>query len=301
MNMKDYIEKEIAIENSNLKEIWVTNRYKMIRAGVFENSSKIAAITVPNPVKRICNYAFSGCKELTTVNLPESLCFIGCGAFQGCTKLESITFPPNLVEISNNAFWNCCNLTSISLPDSLRSIGYSAFRGCSKLEAITIPQNVEKVSGSAFFNCRNLKSVTVLGSFLPYFSGCYFISSITIGKNLQEFDDEAFLECKHIKSIVVDENNPFYDSRNNCNALIETGSDTLLLACNSTKIPEGIKHISERAFSDCGRIKTLSLPSSLETIKRLPENVKKIIVPKGHKREFKKKLPWTKGIEIIEK
>lgn len=252
--MKDYIEKEIAIENSSLKEVWISNRYVMVPAGVFNNSSSIASINIPNPVKRICNCAFRNCKELTTINLP----------------------------------------------DSLRSIGQCAFMDCRKLESITLPRNANEISSNAFLRCRNLKSVTIHGSNLPVFSGCRFISSITIGENLQVFDSNAFLGCKHIKSIVVDENNTHYDSRNNCNAIIETSSNTLILGCNTSKIPDGVKHISKRAFADCGRMKNISLPNSLESIGSLPSSIQKIFIPKGTKDKFRQLLPRKKS-KLIEK
>lgn len=249
------IEKEIAIKNSNLKEVWISNRYVMVHAGAFCGDSTISSVIIPNSVNRICTNAFRQCKELTSVSLPDSQCYISCWAFGGCNKLESITLPRNLGGISENAF----------------------------------------------MYCKNLKSITILGSFLPVLIGCPNISSITIGENLKIFNPEAFLGCKHIKSIIIDENNSLYDSRNNCNAIVETKSDTLLLACNATKIPEGIRHIHKRAFIDCGRIRTLSLPSSLESIESLPKNVKKIIVPKGRKLEFKKMLPRSRGILLVEK
>ena len=253
--MNDYIEKEIAIENSNLKEVWFSNHYAMIHS-ILRDNQNVGSVIIPNPVKKICNFAFSRCYELTSVSLPESLCFIGSGAF------------------------NCCR----------------------KLKSIIIPQNVTELGGDdAFSGCWELTSVTILGCVLPKFRFCRKISTITIGENLDNINPNAFNDCKNIKSIVVDQNNKYFDSRNNCNAIIETKTDTLLLACNSTTIPDGIKHISSRAFWNCGRIKTLSLPNSLETIERLPDNVTKIIVPKGRKQEFKKKLPWTRGFVLEEK
>ncbi len=253
--MKNYIEKELAIDNSTLKEIWLSNRYTMVPSGVLDSVSGIvSSIIVPYPVRRICNSAFRGCDELISVSLPDSLC----------------------------------------------SIGSAAFFGCSKLESITIPSNVSDISYSAFSQCWNLTSVTILGSVLPNFKSCRKISSITIGDNLKDFNIDSFSNCKNIHTIIVDKKNKYYDSRENCNAIIETISDTLLFACNSTKIPEGIKHIKGPAFWNCGRIKTLSLPGSLETIDRLPENVKIIFVPIGRKQYFKKILPWTNGIELVE-
>lgn len=251
--MDKYIEKEIAIENCNLKEVWFSNRYSMIH-DILRFNREIYSVIIPDPVKRICNHAFSFCEELTSVSLPDSLCSIGNGAFCRCSKLKSIT----------------------------------------------IPCNVKEIGGNVFRGCRELSSVTILSRIIPDFSYCKKISSIYIGENLEEFDKASFDGCKNIKSIVVDKNNKFYDSRNNCNGIIETKSNTLIFACNTTKIPEGVKHIDSRAFWDCGRIKTLSLPSSLESIERLPENVNKIIVPKGRKREFERMLPWNHEFTFVE-
>lgn len=259
--MNIYVEKELAIENSNLKEVWISNRYAMVRAGIFNHNSSISSIIVPNPVKRICNSAFSRCEELTSVSLPDSLC----------------------------------------------SIGNSAFSFCRNLKSITIPRNVSEIGCGAFAGCLELASITILGSVFPYLGSRKKLSTIIIGENLKEFRSHYLNECKNIKTIVVDENNKTYDSRNNCNAIIETASETLIYACNSTKIPEGIKHISAGAFENCGRIKTLSLPNSLETIDSLPENVKTIIVPKGCQQEFKKcylevgESSWTKNRHIDSK
>lgn len=257
--MNKYIEKEVAIENSNLKEVWISSRYTLVRAGVFNYDPSIYSLIIPNPVKRICNGAFSRCEELT----------------------------------------------SVSLPDSLVSIGHWAFSRCPKLTSITIPQNVTEVGHGIFRGCRELTSVTVLGSVLPDFCMNKKLSTIKIGENLDIINlyafENSFIGCNNIKTIIIDENNKYFDSRNNCNAIIHTSSDTLVLACNSTVIPEGIKHISAGAFKNCGRKKTLSLPESIESIKSLPDNVKKIIVPKGRKVEFKKKLPWKRGIILEEK
>lgn len=239
-------------------------------------------------------------KDLKEIRILNGITRIPVDSFKFHAAVSIVTLPDTIKYIYSGCFSYCRELETVNLPDSLLYIGSFAFAGCNKLSSIIIPHNVNYIGGGAFCYCRSLISVIILGSVLPLFQNCSKLSSIMIGENLQDFDLNSFCECKNIKSIVVDTNNPIYDSRNDCNAIIESKSDTLLLACNSTIIPNGIKHISWRAFRECGRIRTLLLPESLETIDGLPDNVKKIIVPKGRKMEFKKKLPWTRGIELVE-
>lgn len=250
--MNEYIEKEVAIENSNLKEVWFSNRYAMIHS-ILSGNQNVGSVIIPNPVKRICNGAFSRCEELTSVSLPDSLCSIGSCAFLRCRKLSSITIPRNVTELGSFIFGGCWNLTS----------------------------------------------VTILGSVLPDFSTCRKLSTIIIGENLKEFDVNSFSSCKNIKTIVVDKNNQLYDSRDNCNAIIETKSNTLILGCNSSIIPNGIKSIREGAFTACGRMRNISLPESLEHIGSIPISIQKIHIPKGSMGKFRQLLPYRKK-QLIE-
>ena len=97
--------------------------------------------SVPQGIREIGDYAFSGCDSLTGITLPDSITSIGSLAFSGCSSLINVTLPDSITSIGDSAFWGCSSLTSVTLPDSLASIGYSAFYNCSPSLVITVPRD----------------------------------------------------------------------------------------------------------------------------------------------------------------
>ena len=176
---------------------------------------------------------FLGCDNLTSITIPNSVTEIGEKAFRGCSNLTSVTIPDSVTEIGEGAFYGCTSLTFITIPDSVRKIGEDAFSGCENLTSITIPGSVKKIGYRAFSGCSSLTSI----------SGC---SSLT--------------------SIVVDKNNPKYDSRDNCNAIIETETNTLIQGCQNTVIPDSVEIIGEGAFAGCTGLKSVIIPDSVTEI-----------------------------------
>ena len=122
--------------------------------------SATGAVTIPNGVITIDQYAFSGCSGLTSVTIPDSVTTIGYEAFYDCENLESVTLGKNVKTIGRYAFEYCYKLTSIEIPDSVTEIGNSAFYYCSGLTNVTIPDSVTKIGYNAFSGCEALTSVT---------------------------------------------------------------------------------------------------------------------------------------------
>ncbi|MBR5170637.1 MAG: leucine-rich repeat protein, partial [Muribaculaceae bacterium] len=98
------------------------------------------------------------------------------------------------------------------------------------------------------------------------FEGCESLTSIVIPNSVTEIGDEAFDYCPGLTSIVVESGNPSYDSRNNCNAIIESASNTLFVGCKNTIIPNSVTAIADWAFAGCESLTSIVIPNSVTSI-----------------------------------
>ena len=98
------------------------------------------------------------------------------------------------------------------------------------------------------------------------FKGCENLTSIVIPDSVTTIESVAFWGCKNLKSIVVEEGNPKYDSRNNCNAIIETATNTLVCGCSTTIIPNSVTTIGSEAFGGCENLTSIVIPDSVTEI-----------------------------------
>ena len=180
---------------------------------------------------------------------------IGDNAFSGCVNLSAITLPPTITSIGNYAFGYsvdnlgypvpCSSLQSIVIPPSVTTIGYYAFSR-SGLTEVILPPSVTSIGTLAFGDCDNLEYV-------------YLPASVT------SIEGNAFTGTS-IWTIEVDQENPVYDSRGGCNAIIQTDINKLITGCKSTVIPDDVVSIGVSAFENATGLTTINLPSSVESI-----------------------------------
>ena len=214
---------------------------------LYVNGTEVTNLIIPSSVTSIRSRTFEGCAGLTSVTIPNSITSIGGLAFYGCTGLTSVSIGNNVTSIGQNAFRNCSRLTSVSIPNSVTSIGSYAFSDCTGLTSVSIGNNVTSIGDHAFRNCSRLTSVTIPNSVT-------YIGSL------------AFYGCTGFTSIVVENGNTVYDSRNNCNALIETATNTLITGCMNTTIPNSVTSIGSYAFSDCEVLTSITIPNCVTSI-----------------------------------
>ena len=285
------------------KNTTIPNSVTSIGVGAFQYCSGLTFITIPNSVTSIGDSAFSGCSGLTSVVIPNSVTSIGERAFDGCSGLTSITIPNSVTSIGYYAFDGCSGLTSVVIPNSVTTIYDYAFLGCSGLTMITIPNTVTFIGYGAFYGCSGLTSIVVEEGNTEYdsrnncnaiiesssntliagckntiipnsvtaidgyaFYRCNGLTSITIPNSVTSIGDDAFSGCGGLISIVVEEGNAKYDSRNNCNAIIETSSNTLIIGCKNTTIPNSVTSIGKGAFSECSALTSITIPNCVTSI-----------------------------------
>lgn len=232
------------------------------------NAYSLKSVELPNTITEIGTFAFCSCENLTSINIPTSLTYIGDYAFTGCTVIEHIDIPNSVSYLGDGCFKET-NISSINIPDIIDRIGDETFSKCSYLTSVTIPNSVTFIGNAAFFNCNNISpdipnKVNSIG--MTAFYGCN-LSSVNINKDVNYIGMAAFSNNPNISSIVVDALNTRYDSRNNCNAIIETSTNKLIAGCNNTIIPNTVVSIDERVFYGCSLLSSVTIPNLVTEIK----------------------------------
>ena len=133
------------------------------------------------------------------------------------------------------------------IPEGTTEIGEWAFNNCTGLTSIEIPDSVTSIGECAF-------------------KGCTGLTSIVIPDSVTEIGERAFEECSNLISMKVTDDNPKYDSRGGCNAIIETESNKLLFGCQSTIIPDSVTEIGEYVFLNCKGLTSIVIPGSVTEI-----------------------------------
>ena len=217
----------------------------------FEGCSSLKSVIIPNNIKRYFNWeAFEGSALYNDPSNWEN----GALYIDNCLiKLDkdfvgNCTIKENTYLIAEWAFRDCTSLTSVTIPNSIKIIGDGAFSGCKSLTSVNIPNSVTEIGSNAF-------------------EGCSALASVTIPNSVTEIGNYIFKDCSSLTSIVVDIANEYYDSRGNCNAVIETSTNRLLFGCKNTTIPNSVTGIEWYAFEGHSSLTSINIPNSVTEIR----------------------------------
>ncbi len=222
----------------------------------------------------IPDYAFFGCKTLTSITIPENITAIGGGAFQNCPKLTTVIFNarncsvahtilgdnitpafnnpaisrvefgPLVTNIPNYIFWGCKGLTDVVFGENIETIGQSAFFGCSALNNITIPEGITEIGGRAFGDCSSLNTIT--------FNALNCVNMVTMENNVPM---PAF-ENKSLSAV-------------NFGNKVEIIPDYAFSNCPNLKtftIPASVRHIGYKSFYGCKSLQSVTIPDGVTSI-----------------------------------
>ena len=285
---------------TSLLSVSFSEQARAIENYAFSACSALTSVSINEGLTTISDYAFRNCAALKTINIPSSVTSIGYNSFQGCygftsikldckivqswfsgrTSLQEVVMGEGVTEIASRAFYNCSSLSSVTIPNSLTTIGSEAFLGTAWYNAMsdgmvyigntaykykgTMPDNTDivlkegttSIAANAFQNCTGLRSINIPKS----------VTDIPIKSLYGGTTNLVFNGCTNLVSITIEEGNAKYDSRNNCNAIIDKETSTLLMGCKGTIIPDDVTTIDTGAFSGCTGLTSIKIPSSVTAI-----------------------------------
>lgn len=260
------------MDTSNIKKIVMPDTVTYIGESAFADSSDgvpLEEVVLSKNLKTIGPWAFSGCFELKSIDIPESVTEIENGAFSGCYSLKNFNVSQN-TNFGNCVFgaypwtsipalsddynvwlydenasdffvWNGClfayrgSSKTPVIPSGVCGIGDNVFEN-SDITGVTIPEGVRYINSGAFQNCTALKSVKFPNSLKRIgsvaFSGCTSLSSVTFGSGLKSIEYYGFSDCESLKKVVL---------------------------------PEGLEKL-DGAFYECYNLENITFPSSLSEI-----------------------------------
>ena len=228
--------------NDNLLVSWdeLVNEYGMDAEKDYDGNTYNTAPTSPHYI--LTNTAkFQDGVKLVIGNIEK----IGNCAFENCINLTSVTIPPSVKSIGDWSFYRCDKLADITLSEGITSIGNSAFSICNSITSINIPNGVTSISNWAFADCSNL-------------------ARVTISRSVTSINEHAFAMCINLASIIVENGNPVYYSQDNC--VIEKSTNTLIVGCTNSVIPNSVTTIGNSAFSRLSTLKSIIIPHTVKTI-----------------------------------
>lgn len=200
----------------------------MIGEGAFFECTHLSLVSLPQSVKFIDAYAFSGTSYqaqagefvilgdgiLTAYNgisddivIPNTVRMIAPRTFYEHTALKKVKLPASVYAVGKQAFCRCTALSQLSLSPGLVHIGEEAFADCKSLRTLSLPSSVSLVDKGAFLNCTGLGELSLCGKELSVsygaFAYCTSLKLVLMSSDVVSIYDKAFYGCRSLRAISV--------------------------------------------------------------------------------------------------
>ena len=272
-NGKTYIVKEVSgfTSKTSLTSVVIGDSVQFLKYGSFENCSNLSTLTIGKSVKTIVPGCFGGCHIKKLIYKAENEIDYDYGwDYFPFKEVEQVEIGNNVGTIPDNFCYET-KLNEVVIPASVKTIGRGAFSYCANLNSVSISSVELTIYGGAFCNCPNLRNLSFSSSATNIileryvFSSCDF-ENLTIPASIVKMGEDCFTGSRNLQSVKVSAANTHYDSRNNCNAIIETATNTLVVGCMNTIIPNSVTKIGVKAFCDCVNLTEITIPNSVKII-----------------------------------
>ncbi|MDR0304781.1 MAG: leucine-rich repeat protein, partial [Chitinispirillales bacterium] len=230
---------------------------------VFSGCNNLTTVNIGNNVTRIPDYAFDGCSGLTSVTIPSSVTSIGERAFSGCYDLTEVNFNATCTTMGSSLYpvFSNCIITTVNIGNNVTRIPDYAFSGCRGLTEVTIGSSVTSIGDYAFDGCSGLtevmipSSVTSIGNYA--FSGCRGLTgALTIPSSVTSIGSYAFYYCSGLTEVTI------LSSVTSISSYAFYGCSGL----TEVTIPSSVTSIGYAAFYDCSGLTEVTIPSSVTSI-----------------------------------
>ena len=243
------------------------------------------AYSVKVGTRIICDNAFSSCRSLSDIVIPDSVTSIGIGAFFNCSSLSKIVIPDSVTSIGGAAFFICGSLSCIVIPDSVTSIGHSVFRACSSLSEIVIPSSVTSIGSGAFGGCASLQYLSIPKSVICLNGNPFYNMNGKLECLSPNFIYEDDVLFNKDKSKIISFRNQSVESYVIPSSVTSIG-DSAFSCCSFLSeivVPSSVNSIGNSAFSGCSSLSEVVIPSSVNSIGNSAfsgcSSLSKIVIP----------------------
>ena len=229
---------------SNVSTLNIGSQVETIPSGIFSGLIALHSVEIPESVRTIRNYSFSG-SGLTSIAIPNTVQHLGNGVFENCASLATATLPNHLDTIPDYIFTSCESLTDYIFSDSTVYIGESSFRNCTSLTSVVVPDSVTTIGDEAF-------------------SGCTGLTLATIGRNVANIGSSAFANCTNLDTVNYNALNCssrdwYYNPYDYLDVFHNSGVSIL-------NIGESVHTIPNCIFRGCSNIDRITIPDSVSSI-----------------------------------